>query len=139
MEFWEIPAEAGDLGDLLGNLGKSRSHFEAGETSVPGMGFPLREGAGPEGHHGVPDEFVDNAVIPSNDLGSRSEVSVEEPNHGVGGQLFPDPAETGNIGEEDGDLPALGRLAEFARYGIDDIGHNAGIKELAKRIPEFFL
>ena len=61
------------------------------------MGFPFGERVGPKGHDGIPDEFVYNAVIPANDLGSRREISVEKANHGVGGQLLPDPAESGYV------------------------------------------
>ena len=138
MKFGGIAAQTSDLRNLSLNFGKGRAHFEAGEAGIPCVGFPLRKRASPKSHDGVPDKLVHDAVVISNTLGGGGEVVVEKADGVVRGELLPDPAEAGDIGKEDGDFPALGRLAEFPSFRVDDIGHDTGIEKVTKRFAKSF-
>ena len=139
MKFGGIFAQPGDLGNLTLNFGKGRAHFEAGEAGVSRVGFALRKRAGPKGHDGIPDKLVDDSMVISNAPGGGGEVVIEKTDGVVRGELLADPTEAGDIGKEDGDFSALGRLAEFPSFWIHDIGHDAGIEKVAKRFAQFFL
>ncbi len=139
LEAGDVPAQAGDLGKIFLNFGKGGTHIEAGEAGVAGVGFTIGEGAGPERHDGVADEFIHDAMVVADDLGCRREVSVEEVDESIGGELLPDGAETGNIGEEDGNPAAFGGLPEFTGEWIDHVGNNPRIEKVSESFAEFFL
>ena len=102
------------------------------------MILPLGEGSGPKSHDGIPDKLIDDALVMADASGGGGKVVVEEADGVIGGELLPNPAETGDVGKEDGGFAAIGRLAEFPGGGIDHIGDNSGIEELAEGFAEFF-
>ena len=138
MEFWEIAPKTCNIGNIFSDLGEGRAHFESGEAGVVGMAFAFREGAGPEGHDAVPDELIDDAMIPANDLGGGSEVAVEKADDRIGSELFSNCAEARDIGKEDCQVATFGTLAEFSRDRVDDIGDDSRVEELTEGFAKFF-
>lgn len=108
MKLRNVSAEACDLGYLLFNLRKGRAHFEAGEASIECVGFSFREGIGPEGHDGIPDELVHDSVMLTDAGGSGGKVVIEESDNIVSGELLSDSAKAGDIGKEDGNFSSVG-------------------------------
>ena len=108
MKLRNVSAEACDLGYLLFNLRKGRAHFEAGEASIECVGFSFREGIGPEGHDGIPDELVHDSVMLTDAGGGGGKVVIEESDNIVSGELLSDSAKAGDIGEKDGNFSSVG-------------------------------
>ena len=84
MKLGNIAPKAGDIGDVVRDCGERRTHFEAGKAGVACVSFPFGKGAGPKGHDGVADEFVDDAIVTADDLGSCRKIAVKQTDDGVG-------------------------------------------------------
>lgn len=78
-------------------------------------------------------------MVFANARGSGCEIVVEEAYNIVGCELFPDSAETCDVGEEDGGFSAVGGVAEFSCRRVDYIGDDSGVQELAEGFAEFSL
>ncbi len=85
---------------------------------------------GPEGHDGVADVFVDDAAAAADRLGHDGEVAVDDGHEGVWCQVFTDGREVLDIGEEHGDLAAIGGCHHIG--ALEQIFDDARIDVLSK-------
>ena len=78
-----------------------------GGAAGPGGLVRLVQGGAPEGHDGVPFEFVHGARLIQDDLGHTGQVVVEQGHYGLGAEALRNGGETGQIGEKQGDPAAF--------------------------------
>ena len=98
------------------HAGLDRQSGAAGVERLVGVGG----GGAPEGHDRVADELVDRAALGLDRLAGELEELADDRHHAVA-QALAQAGEAGEVGEQDGELPALA-----AGLGAHAAGERAG-------------
>src|SRR5215472_6573576 len=107
---------------------------QCGETCRSRVVVSGRERRSPEGHDGIADVLLEDAVVRADLLGHDGEVAIEEFDHGCRRELLAHRREARQVGEQDGGDAAF-RLVQVLFRGVDDARDDAWVEVL----PEGFL